>query len=127
MLLLDAELARQRTRAYYTLSPVRSATSLDVVLTPNEKCGAGLPASRAVLAELELYSTVDPFDNELAGAAPRGFSTTSMATLYAGDAKVAALPPTDAAASLTGVTFASSGTGSTGDDARIDDVLFEQR
>ena len=64
---------------YFVLSRPVAASFVKVVVDAAGGCDAELGSSCAFLNELELYSTVDSFENDPIGAAPRGYTDVTSA------------------------------------------------
>jgi hypothetical protein len=58
---------------YFTFTAPVPARYVKVEVDASPRCEAGLGSSCAFLNELELYSTIDSFENDPAGNRPRGF------------------------------------------------------
>jgi hypothetical protein len=77
---VDAAGPHRALRSFAPASPV-AARFVKVRVTGEPDCGAGLEGGCSALAELEIYATVDSFENEAIGVAPRGTTNAAMATV----------------------------------------------
>jgi hypothetical protein len=66
-----------RAMEYFSLARPVLAAYVKVVTEASASCEAELGASCSFLNELELYSTVDSFENDPVGSPPRGYTDTS--------------------------------------------------
>lgn len=64
---------------YFDLPAGVRAGWLKVVGVPHDDCAPPLSGSCGVLGELELYSTIDGFENDALGVVPRGYGEAALA------------------------------------------------
>lgn len=77
--IVDARGRTHRAMEYFVLDQPARARHVKVVVESGAACDADIGAACAFLNELELYSTIDSFENDPIGNAPRGYTAVESA------------------------------------------------